>query len=70
MGMGDKNKMETIIEEEVAEFCDILGEKVAGTEDKRVKVRDNSQGYYQQLFSYTYVYDLDLSSFDKYSRLL
>ena len=68
MGMGDKNKMDMIIEEEVADFCDILGEKVGGTEGKRVKVREC---YYQQLFpTPTFAYDLDLSSFDKYSRLL
>ena len=38
MGMGDKNKLELIIEEEVADFCCILKEKL-GNGSKELQVR-------------------------------
>ena len=41
MGVGDKNKMEMIIEEEAEQFCDILEERVSGTKDGIIPVREN-----------------------------
>ena len=38
MGMGNKNVMETIIEEEVADFCAILKTRVVTSKSKNVEV--------------------------------